>query len=137
MSKRPSLAESMKSVADEPRRRLGKKLILVPLDPEMHLKLRHRALDEGRMVEAFVQAAIAAYLSAFPDARGPCLVSEDVFVPACLGLTQELVTHLRPALHSSLPSQELRRRWDHRVLKQISQACPQASSVDEKIFSLP
>jgi hypothetical protein len=27
--------------------RLGKKLILVPLDPEMHLKLRHRALDEG------------------------------------------------------------------------------------------
>ena len=43
--------------------RLGKKLILVPLDPEMHLKLRHRALDEGRTVEAFVQAAIAAYLS--------------------------------------------------------------------------
>jgi len=29
----------------------------------MHLKLRHRALDEGRTVEAFVQAAIAAYLS--------------------------------------------------------------------------
>ena len=43
--------------------RLGKKLILVPLDPEMHLRLRHRALDEGRTVEAFVQAAIAAYLS--------------------------------------------------------------------------
>ena len=75
MSKRPSLAESMKSVADEPRAALGaepkgrakswlgKKLILVPLDPEMHLKLRHRALDEGRTVEAFVQAAIAAYLS--------------------------------------------------------------------------
>ena len=81
MSKRPSLAESMKSVADEPRpalysvptpeaapkgrakSRLGKKLILVPLDPEMHLKLRHRALDEGRTVEAFVQAAIADYLS--------------------------------------------------------------------------
>jgi hypothetical protein len=77
MSKRPSLAESMKSVADEPRpaltsdiapkgrakSRLGKKLILVPLDPEMHLQLRHRALDEGRTVEAFVQAAIAAYLS--------------------------------------------------------------------------
>jgi hypothetical protein len=42
--------------------RLGK-LILVPLDPEMHLKLRHRALDEGRTVEAFVQAAIADYLS--------------------------------------------------------------------------
>jgi hypothetical protein len=45
MSKRPSLAESMKSVADEPlpvlaaapkgraRSRLGKKLNLVPLDP--------------------------------------------------------------------------------------------------------
>ena len=81
MSKRPSLAESMKSVADEPRpafysapppeaapkgrakSRLGKKLILVPLDPEMHLKLRHRALDEGLTVEAFVQAAIADYLS--------------------------------------------------------------------------
>jgi hypothetical protein len=71
----------MKSIADEPARplnsaptseaapkgraksRLGKKLILVPLDPEMHLQLRHRALDEGRTVEAFVQAAIAAYLS--------------------------------------------------------------------------
>ena len=86
MSKRPSLAESMKSVADEPRgqngptldrsqvgleaapkgrarSRLGKKLILVPLDPQVHLKLRHRALDEGVTVEAFVQAAIAAYLS--------------------------------------------------------------------------
>ena len=82
MSKRPSLAESMKSIADEPARpalnsaptseaapkgraksRLGKKLILVPLDPEMHLRLRHRALDEGRTVEAFVQAAMAAYLS--------------------------------------------------------------------------
>ena len=74
MSKRPSLAESMKSVADEPiaateapkgraRSRLGKKLIFVPLDPQMHLKLRHRALDEGVTVEAFVQAAIAAYLS--------------------------------------------------------------------------
>jgi len=74
MSKRPSLAESMKSIADEPRpapvaskgrakSRLGKKMILVPLDPEMHLKLRHRALDEGQTVEAFVQAAIAAYLS--------------------------------------------------------------------------
>ena len=77
MSKRPSLAESMKSVADEPhpalyseaapkgraKSRLGKKLILVPLDPEMHLKLRHRALDEGLTVEAFVQAAIADYLS--------------------------------------------------------------------------
>jgi hypothetical protein len=75
MSKRPSLAESMKSVADEPlpvlaaaaakgraRSRLGKKLILVPLDPKMHLKLRHRALDEGVTVEAFVQKAIAAYL---------------------------------------------------------------------------
>ena len=80
MSKRPSLAESMKSVADDPARpalastseaapkgraksRLGKKLILVPLDAEMHLKLRHRALDEGRTVETFVQAAIADYLS--------------------------------------------------------------------------
>jgi hypothetical protein len=78
MSKRPSLAESMKSVADEPlpvlaaaptapkgraRSRLGKKLILVPLDPQVHLKLRHRALDEGVTVEAFVQAAIAAYLA--------------------------------------------------------------------------
>ena len=77
MSKRPSLAESMKSVADEPiaapraatevpkgraRSRLGKKLILVPLDPQVHLKLRHRALDEGVTVEAFVQEAIAAYL---------------------------------------------------------------------------
>ena len=82
MSKRPSLAESMKSVADEPphpalysapvseaapkgraKSRLGKKLILIPLDPELHLRLRHRALDEGRTVEAFVQAAIADYLS--------------------------------------------------------------------------
>ncbi len=75
MSKRPSLAESMKSVADAPqpaseatpkgraKSRLGKKLILIPLDPEMHLRLRHRALDEGRTVEAFVQAAIADYLS--------------------------------------------------------------------------
>jgi hypothetical protein len=78
MSKRPSLAESMKSVADEPipalpaaptapkgraRSRLGKKLILVPLDPQVHLRLRHRALDEGVTVEAFVQAAIAAYLA--------------------------------------------------------------------------
>jgi hypothetical protein len=75
MSKRPSLAESMKSVADEPiaapraspdapkgraKSRLGKKLILVPLDPQVHLKLRHRALDEGVTVEAFVQVAIAA-----------------------------------------------------------------------------
>jgi hypothetical protein len=86
MSKRPSLAESMKNVADEQgvqakapnvqrfsddasapkgraRSRIGKKLILVPLDPQLHLQLRHRALDEGRTVEAFVQAAIAAYLS--------------------------------------------------------------------------
>jgi hypothetical protein len=74
MSKRPSLAENMRSVADEPRpalaaapkgrarSRLGKKLILVPLDPQVHLKLRHRALDEGVTVEAFVQEAIAAYL---------------------------------------------------------------------------
>jgi hypothetical protein len=79
MSKHPSLTEIVKNLADRSppvrgstaeatpkgraKSRLGKKLILVPLDPEMHLKLRHRALDEGRTVEAFVQAAIAAYLS--------------------------------------------------------------------------
>jgi hypothetical protein len=78
MSKHPSLTEIVKNIDRPPpvhvstpeaapkgraKSRLGKKLILVPLDPEMHLKLRHRALDEGRTVEAFVQAAIAAYLS--------------------------------------------------------------------------
>ena len=79
MSKHPSLTEIVKNIADpsspvrvstaeaapkgRAKSRLGKKLILIPLDPEMHLKLRHRALDEGRTVEAFVQAAIAAYLS--------------------------------------------------------------------------
>ena len=79
MSKHPSLTEIVRNVAGQSppvrvstseavpkgraKSRLGKKLILVPLDPEMHLKLRHRALDEGRTVEAFVQAAIAAYLS--------------------------------------------------------------------------
>jgi hypothetical protein len=79
MPKHPSLTEIVKNIADQSRpprvptseaapkgrakSRLGKKLILVPLDPEMHLRLRHRALDEGRTVEAFVQAAIAAYLS--------------------------------------------------------------------------
>jgi hypothetical protein len=79
MSKHPSLTDIVKNIADRSpsvrvstseaapkgraKSRLGKKLILVPLDPEMHLKLRHRALDEGRTVEAFVQAAIAAYLS--------------------------------------------------------------------------
>jgi hypothetical protein len=68
MSKGSSLTEIMKNIADEPRParaptseaapkgrakgRLGKKLILIPLDPEMHLRLRHRALDEGRTVEA-------------------------------------------------------------------------------------
>ena len=80
MSKRPSLAETMKAVADEPRPALysvpaaapsskgraksreGKKLILTPLDPKMHLALRHRALDEGMTVEALVQAAIRDYL---------------------------------------------------------------------------
>jgi len=30
---------------DTERQDFGKKLILVPLDPEMHLRLRHRALD--------------------------------------------------------------------------------------------
>ena len=79
MSKHPSLTEIVKNIADpsslvrvstaeaapkgRAKSRLGKKLILIPLDPEMHLKLRHRALDEGRTVEAFVQAAIATYLS--------------------------------------------------------------------------
>jgi hypothetical protein len=79
MSKHPSLTEIVKNLADQSlpasvasseaapkgraKSRLGKKLILVPLDPEMHLKLRHRALDEGSTVEAFVRAAIAAYLS--------------------------------------------------------------------------
>jgi hypothetical protein len=79
MSKHPSLSEIVNNIPDRSppvrvsasegvpkgraKSRLGKKLILVPLDPEMHLKLRHRALDEGRTVEAFVQAAIAAYLS--------------------------------------------------------------------------
>jgi hypothetical protein len=78
MSKHPSLSEIVNNIPDRSppvrvstgeaapkgraKSRLGKKLILVPLDPEMHLKLRHRALDEGRTVEAFVQAAIAAYL---------------------------------------------------------------------------
>jgi hypothetical protein len=76
MSKHPSLTEIAAKLGDasrppasgaEPKgrakSRMGKKLILVPLDPEIHLKLRHRALDEGRTVEAFVQAAIAAYLA--------------------------------------------------------------------------
>lgn len=79
MFKHPSLTEIVKNIADRSppvrvsnseaapkgraKSRLGKKLILVPLDPEVHLKLRHRALDEGRTVEAFVRAAIVAYLS--------------------------------------------------------------------------
>jgi hypothetical protein len=76
MSKHPSLTEIAEKLGDPSRSpasgagpkgraksRMGKKLILVPLDPEIHLRLRHRALDEGRTVEAFVQTAIAAYLA--------------------------------------------------------------------------
>ena len=63
MSKHPSLSQIVKNIPDRSppvrvstaeaapkgraKSRLGKKLILVPLDPEMHLKLRHRALDEA------------------------------------------------------------------------------------------
>ena len=54
---------------------------------------------------------------AFLDARGPRLVGEDVLVPPRLGLPQELVIHLRPALHFSLPPQHVRRRRDYSKLE--------------------
>jgi hypothetical protein len=69
----------MKSIADEPARplnsaptseaapkgraksRLGKKLILVPLDPEMHLRLRHRPRrgPDGRGIRASSHSSLS------------------------------------------------------------------------------
>jgi len=43
--------------------RLGKKLILVPLDPEMHLKLRHRALETRVHTEGQRQTQAAGHLN--------------------------------------------------------------------------
>ena len=75
MSKRPSLAESTKSAADEPlpaleaaapkgraRSRLGKKLVLVPLDPRPLdlpetelLELMRDAIEKGVFTPTFIK----------------------------------------------------------------------------------
>ena len=43
--------------------REGKKLLLTPVDKDLHKSLKRRAIDEELTVEALVQKAIKAYLS--------------------------------------------------------------------------
>jgi hypothetical protein len=75
MTRRPSLAESMKSVqnaapAPTPPRaapgkpffaatREGLKRITVAVDPEEHKKLKHLAVDMGRSIEELMREALA------------------------------------------------------------------------------
>jgi hypothetical protein len=76
MTRRPSLAESMKSVqnaapAPTPPRaapegkpyfaatREGLKRITVAVDPEEHKKLKHLAVDVGRSIEELMREALA------------------------------------------------------------------------------
>lgn len=88
MSKRPSLAESMKALSEptapdpvalvskevpatpkaEPPRSTGKryegfKKMLIPVDPEVHRKLRIIGLQRDMTLERVVQEAVAEYVS--------------------------------------------------------------------------
>jgi predicted HicB family RNase H-like nuclease len=87
MSKRPSLAESMKALSEptapdpialvsreapvtpqaEPTRTTGKryegfKKMLIPVDPEVHRKLRMIGLQRDMTLERVVQEAVAEYV---------------------------------------------------------------------------
>ena len=79
MSKRPSPADIVRVIADEPpalasvpvaapspkgraASRRGKKMILTPLDPELHKRLRLHAFFKGVTIESIVQEAINFYI---------------------------------------------------------------------------
>jgi hypothetical protein len=86
MTKRPSLAESMKAVAAGPtpatpmpgvvisqvwepvdkkaaRTRVGMKRLLTPVAPNLHRQLKQIALDQDTTLEAVVRAALETYVS--------------------------------------------------------------------------
>ena len=67
VAERPALYPVPSSPAPAPswraKSREGKKLLLTPLDPQLHRELKHRAIDEGMTAEGIVQASIASYLA--------------------------------------------------------------------------
>ncbi len=88
MTKRPSLADSMKAFAEpaqptpEPvavstpapapasapptgraKSRAGMKLLLTPVEPSIHKRLKLLAVQQDRTIEATVRVALAEYLS--------------------------------------------------------------------------
>jgi hypothetical protein len=77
MSKRPSLAESMKSVtpgagAVESKpyfaaTRFGKKRITLLVDPAEHKRLKHLAVEIERSIEDIMKEALDDWLAQYPE----------------------------------------------------------------------